>query len=468
MATESWVVAGPQIIEIEAVSTLQVQLVGGRVDVVAHDGPGARIEVHAVDGRPLEITLSDGELRVGYQFTLGGWDGFLEKFRNFGGKDRADVHIAVPREVRAKVGTVSADGLLAGVVEDASVSTVSGTLITDGTRGRLGAKTVSGEIVVRDHRGDLRLNSVSGELAASGELSLVQANSVSGVADARRPLRHVQRHRVDRVRRRHRPAPRRQGRAGQGEVGLRASRRGRRGVQGVVTRPAQGRPAQRRRRVLRLGQHRVRPRDRAARLRRRRRGGLMMAPVFAHGQLRLYLLSLLESGPKHGYELITDLSDRFGGTYRPSPGTVYPRLARLEEEGLVVRVDEERKSTYALTDAGRAELEARRGDLASLEEGIAESVRERAAEVRDDVRGSMRGLRADLAAAAQRARAEAVPHTASHRRTRAPRRTCAGPMPRSCCSGSATRSGPSCARRTRRARSSSSRSTRCGPCSTPP
>lgn len=180
MATESWVVAGPQIIEIEAISTLQVQLAGGRVDVVAHDGPGARIEVHAVDGRPLEITLSGGELRVGYQFTLGGWESFLEKFRNFSGKDRADVHIAVPREVRARVGTVSADGLLAGVVEDASVSTVSGTLITDSTRGRLGAKTVSGEIVVRDHRGDLRLNSVSGELAASGELSLVQANSVSG------------------------------------------------------------------------------------------------------------------------------------------------------------------------------------------------------------------------------------------------------------------------------------------------
>ncbi|MEZ0447330.1 PadR family transcriptional regulator [Cellulomonas sp. ICMP 17802] len=136
----------------------------------------------------------------------------------------------------------------------------------------------------------------------------------------------------------------------------------------------------------------------------------MMAPVFAHGQLRLYLLSLLESGPKHGYELITALSDRFGGTYRPSPGTVYPRLARLEEEGLVMRVDEERKSTYALTEAGYAELEARRGDLAHLEEGIAESVRERAAQVRDDVRGSMRGLRADLAAAAQQARAAAVPH----------------------------------------------------------
>ena len=138
----------------------------------------------------------------------------------------------------------------------------------------------------------------------------------------------------------------------------------------------------------------------------------MMAPVFAHGQLRLYLLSLLESGPKHGYELITALSDRFGGTYRPSPGTVYPRLARLEEEGLVQRVDEERKSVYALTESGYAELDARRAELGHLEEGIAESVRERAAQVREDVRGSMRGLRADLAAAAQQARAAAVPHTA--------------------------------------------------------
>lgn len=134
-----------------------------------------------------------------------------------------------------------------------------------------------------------------------------------------------------------------------------------------------------------------------------------MAPVFAHGQLRLYLLSLLESGPKHGYELITALEDRFGGTYRPSPGTIYPRLARLEEEGLVRRVDDGRKSTYDLTDAGLAELAARSGELAALQEGLAETVRGLAAQVRADVRGSMAGLRADLAAAAQQARASAVP-----------------------------------------------------------
>ncbi len=180
MATESWVVAGPQIIEIEHVDSLRVQLVGGRVDGGAHDDPGVRLEVHSVEGRPLEIGLAGGELRVGYSFTLTGWDGFLEKFRNFRDKDRADVHIAIPRSVAVKLGTVSADGLLVGVVEDSSVSTVSGSVVTDGTRGRLSANAVSGEIVVRDHGGPLKLNSVSGEIAASGELSLVQANTVSG------------------------------------------------------------------------------------------------------------------------------------------------------------------------------------------------------------------------------------------------------------------------------------------------
>ena len=65
-----------------------------------------------------------------------------------------------------------------------------------------------------------------------------------------------------------------------------------------------------------------------------------MPPVFQHGQLRLYLLALLEQRPMHGYEVITALSDRFGGTYRPSAGTVYPRLAALEEEGRVRRTED--------------------------------------------------------------------------------------------------------------------------------
>jgi DNA-binding PadR family transcriptional regulator len=130
-------------------------------------------------------------------------------------------------------------------------------------------------------------------------------------------------------------------------------------------------------------------------------------PVFAHGQLRLYLLALLEQRPMHGYEVITALSDRFGGTYRPSAGTIYPRLAQLEEDELVRRTDAERRSTYELTEAGLRELDERRGELAALEDGIADTVRDRAARVRADVRGTMSGLRAELAAAAQQARADA-------------------------------------------------------------
>ncbi|MEB0287519.1 PadR family transcriptional regulator, partial [Cryobacterium sp. 10S3] len=132
-----------------------------------------------------------------------------------------------------------------------------------------------------------------------------------------------------------------------------------------------------------------------------------MTPVFAHGSLRLYLLSLLAEQPRHGYELIQALSDRFGGTYIPSAGTIYPRLAKLEEEGLVTKSTDGRKTVYEITDAGRAELLARGGDLDALEDEVTDSVRRLADEVRSGVAAAMTSLRTDLAAAARRARDDA-------------------------------------------------------------
>ena len=180
MATDSWVVDGPQVIEVDDVARLRVGLVGGRADVVVHDEPVVRLEVHAVRGRPLEVTYRDGELRLGYSFTLGGWEQFLDALTHFRGSDRADVTVAVPAHVAVRLGTVSGEGLLAGVQEDSSVSTVSGSVVVDGTRGNLTAKTVSGDIGVRAHTGALALNTVSGELAASGELTVVSAKTISG------------------------------------------------------------------------------------------------------------------------------------------------------------------------------------------------------------------------------------------------------------------------------------------------
>lgn len=131
-----------------------------------------------------------------------------------------------------------------------------------------------------------------------------------------------------------------------------------------------------------------------------------MTPVFSHGSLRLYLLSLLAERPRHGYELIQAMSERFGGTYSPSAGTIYPRLAKLEEEGLVTKATDGRKTVYEITDAGRAELADRESDLDAIENDMTDSVRRLADEVRSGVNEAMKSLRADLASAARQAKEE--------------------------------------------------------------
>jgi DNA-binding PadR family transcriptional regulator len=121
-----------------------------------------------------------------------------------------------------------------------------------------------------------------------------------------------------------------------------------------------------------------------------------MSPVFGHGRLRLYLLRLLAESPRHGYEVIRLLQDRFLGVYSPSPGTIYPRLARLESEGLVTHEVIKGKKVYQITDKGRAELERRMDELADLEQEIAASAQEFAREVQEDVRQTVRSLREEL------------------------------------------------------------------------
>jgi DNA-binding PadR family transcriptional regulator len=118
-----------------------------------------------------------------------------------------------------------------------------------------------------------------------------------------------------------------------------------------------------------------------------------VSPVFRHGGLRLYLLKLLDEAPRHGYDVIRLLQDRFLGVYSPSPGTIYPRLARLEEEGLVTHEVIDGKKVYKITDAGRAELHNRRDDLADLEDELSASVRDIAREISRDVRETVRSLR---------------------------------------------------------------------------
>ena len=81
------------------------------------------------------------------------------------------------------------------------------------------------------------------------------------------------------------------------------------------------------------------------------------------GEARYVLLDALRGGPKHGYEIIKYLEERSTGEYAPSPGTVYPTMQFLEDLGQVRSDQNAERRVYSLTEAGRAELEARAEDL---------------------------------------------------------------------------------------------------------
>jgi DNA-binding PadR family transcriptional regulator len=80
--------------------------------------------------------------------------------------------------------------------------------------------------------------------------------------------------------------------------------------------------------------------------------------VFEQGDLKYVILKLLAEKPRHGYEIIKELEEKFGGAYAPSAGTVYPTLALLEDLGYAsVNPEEGGKKVYSITPAGTQYLE---------------------------------------------------------------------------------------------------------------
>jgi DNA-binding PadR family transcriptional regulator len=77
----------------------------------------------------------------------------------------------------------------------------------------------------------------------------------------------------------------------------------------------------------------------------------------SRGDVRAAILALLAERPMHGYEMIQELEARTGGVWRPSPGSVYPTLQLLEDEGLIAGQESEGRRRFTLTEAGRAEAE---------------------------------------------------------------------------------------------------------------
>ncbi|GMQ84868.1 MAG: PadR family transcriptional regulator [Acidimicrobiia bacterium] len=77
----------------------------------------------------------------------------------------------------------------------------------------------------------------------------------------------------------------------------------------------------------------------------------------SRGEVRTAILLLLAEEPMHGYQIMQELSERSGGVWRPSPGSIYPTLQQLADEGLVELEDRDGKKIYNLTDTGRAKVE---------------------------------------------------------------------------------------------------------------
>jgi hypothetical protein len=194
MALEKWVVhpGETRVIDLPDIRSLKVGLVGGQIDVVAHDEPGIRIEVHSVSTKDLRIEATDDQVEIDHPQLR--WDNFLEVFRNFGaGGPRAEISVAVPRRTALNLGVVSASALVAGLETDARLNTVSGDIIVDGLTGDLSVNSVSGDVQVRGLVGALNANSVSGDVAATGTLRKASVDTASGtvLVDSDGPLQSV-------------------------------------------------------------------------------------------------------------------------------------------------------------------------------------------------------------------------------------------------------------------------------------
>lgn len=177
MAQEKWLVEEPKVIDTGIVRRLRVGLAGGQVDVVAHDEPTARVEVHSVSGKPMKIELDGDTLTIDHPQVR--WDdpiGFLKSFR---GKAHADVSVLVPRDAIVTLGVVSAGALLSGTNRGATLNTVSGDLVVDDVAGDVIVNAVSGTTTIRELDGALTVHTVSGDVVATGAIPRFSADGVS-------------------------------------------------------------------------------------------------------------------------------------------------------------------------------------------------------------------------------------------------------------------------------------------------
>ncbi|MEU2433800.1 DUF4097 family beta strand repeat-containing protein [Streptomyces sp. NPDC007861] len=180
MPDSTWTVAEPRKLTFDdAVTSLQVRVVNGTVNVVGTDESSARLEITEIEGPPLVVTQSGATLTVAYEDVP--WKGFLKLLDRKGWHRSAVVSLAVPSGATVEVGAVSAGAVVSGIRGRTDVRGVSGDTTLVGLSGRVSAETVSGNLEAQAVTGDLRFSSVSGDLTViDGAGSSVRADTVSG------------------------------------------------------------------------------------------------------------------------------------------------------------------------------------------------------------------------------------------------------------------------------------------------
>ncbi len=175
---DAWTVSEPTQIDVPGpVRAVHVTVVSGDVDVIAGDVDGAHVEVTAITGADLRVSLDGDVLRVGYDDL--GWDKVLGWLR--GQRRKVSLSVAVPEECDVRIGVVSADAVVTGTKGLAEVRSVSGEVVLDALSGRVTGKSVSGDLECRALAGNLAFDSVSGDLTVvEGSPASVRAHAVSG------------------------------------------------------------------------------------------------------------------------------------------------------------------------------------------------------------------------------------------------------------------------------------------------
>ncbi|WP_221585009.1 DUF4097 family beta strand repeat-containing protein [Microbacterium sp. G2-8] len=181
MEHEKWIIhpGETRVIDVADVARLKASLVGGQIDIIGHDEPHVRVEVHGVAVKDLRIEVTRGALEIDHPQLR--WDNFIKVFGNVGSSGpRAEISVAVPRHLELTLGVVSANALVAGLAGDATINTVSADVLVDGLTGDLNTHAVSGDVQVRGLVGAFSCDMVSGDIAVSGEVTKTDINTVSG------------------------------------------------------------------------------------------------------------------------------------------------------------------------------------------------------------------------------------------------------------------------------------------------